>query len=191
LTEQYGYVHAINLLGSKDAEASRTAAYARHLHIAKGVYGDDIGIAGRDLPTREIGKRAKGPKGNGKRPEGQTKVALTQIQHGLWSPQLGCSDVRPWKDKRDMTLRKNKYNYKYISADDSTALYPAITFQVTFNSRPFVFPLREWMVPPCRMKSRLECLNHRLTVRRTEWKMEKGGMCNQKGCKGSFACIRI
>ena len=49
LTEQYGYVHAINLLGSKDAEASLTAAYARHLHIAKGVYGDDIGITHYDF----------------------------------------------------------------------------------------------------------------------------------------------
>lgn len=49
LTEHYGYVHAINLLGSKDAEASLTAAYARHLHIAKGVYGDDIGITHYDF----------------------------------------------------------------------------------------------------------------------------------------------
>lgn len=49
LTEQYGYVHAINLLGSKDAEASLTAAYARHLHIAKAVYGEDIGITHYDF----------------------------------------------------------------------------------------------------------------------------------------------
>ncbi|KAH9971347.1 inositol polyphosphate phosphatase [Lactifluus volemus] len=49
LTEQYGYVHAINLLGSKDAEASLTAAYARHLLIAKGVWGDDIGITHYDF----------------------------------------------------------------------------------------------------------------------------------------------
>jgi hypothetical protein len=49
LTEQYGYVHAINLLGSKDAEANLTAAYARHLHIAKGVYGEDIGITHYDF----------------------------------------------------------------------------------------------------------------------------------------------
>ncbi|KAI0306833.1 inositol polyphosphate phosphatase [Multifurca ochricompacta] len=49
LTEQYGYVHAINLLGSKDAEASLTSAYARHLHIAKGVWGDDIDITHFDF----------------------------------------------------------------------------------------------------------------------------------------------
>jgi len=49
LTEQYGYVHVINLLGTKDAEASLTAAYARHLHIAKGVWGDDIGITHYDF----------------------------------------------------------------------------------------------------------------------------------------------
>ena len=49
LTEQYGYVHAINLLGSKDAEASLTAAYARHLHIAKSVYSEDIGITHYDF----------------------------------------------------------------------------------------------------------------------------------------------
>ncbi len=49
LTEQYGYVQAINLLGSKDAEANLTAAYARHLHIAKGVWGDDIGITHYDF----------------------------------------------------------------------------------------------------------------------------------------------
>ncbi|KAI9462024.1 SacI homology domain-containing protein [Russula earlei] len=49
LTEQYGYIHAINLLGSKDAEASLTAAYARHLQTAKGVWGDDIGITHYDF----------------------------------------------------------------------------------------------------------------------------------------------
>jgi hypothetical protein len=49
LTEQYGYVHAINLLGTKDAEASLTAAYARHLQIAKGVWGDDIDITHYDF----------------------------------------------------------------------------------------------------------------------------------------------
>ena len=49
LTEQYGYVQAINLLGTKDAEASLTAAYARHLHIAKGVWGEDIGITHYDF----------------------------------------------------------------------------------------------------------------------------------------------
>lgn len=49
LTEEYGYVHAINLLGTKDAEASLTSAYARHLHIAKGVWGEDIGITHYDF----------------------------------------------------------------------------------------------------------------------------------------------
>src|SRR5712671_3950967 len=49
LTEEYGYVHAINLLGTKDAEASLTAAYARHLQTAKGVWGEDIGITHYDF----------------------------------------------------------------------------------------------------------------------------------------------
>ena len=49
LTEQYGYVHSINLLGSKDAEASLTAAYARHLQTAKAVWGDDIDITHYDF----------------------------------------------------------------------------------------------------------------------------------------------
>src|SRR5258708_30433279 len=49
LTEQYGYVHAINLLGTKDAEATLTSAYARHLLIAKGVCGEDIVITHYDF----------------------------------------------------------------------------------------------------------------------------------------------
>ncbi|KAI0265790.1 SacI homology domain-containing protein [Gloeopeniophorella convolvens] len=65
LTEHYGSVHAINLLGTKDAEATLTTAYARHLQMAKGVWGDDIGIThydfhqavrsgGHDSVTREL-----------------------------------------------------------------------------------------------------------------------------------------
>ncbi|KAI0065841.1 DNase I-like protein [Artomyces pyxidatus] len=49
LTEEYGKVHAINLLGSKDHEASLTAAYARHLQMAKSLWGDDIGITHFDF----------------------------------------------------------------------------------------------------------------------------------------------
>lgn len=49
LTEEYGSVHAINLLGSKENEAILTSAYARHLAAAKGVLGDDIGITNFDF----------------------------------------------------------------------------------------------------------------------------------------------
>ncbi|KAI0040646.1 DNase I-like protein [Auriscalpium vulgare] len=49
LTEEYGATHAINLLGSKDHEASLTTAYARHLQLAKGVWGDDVGITHFDF----------------------------------------------------------------------------------------------------------------------------------------------
>ncbi|THH19911.1 hypothetical protein EW146_g1364 [Bondarzewia mesenterica] len=49
LTEEYGAVNAINLLGSKDHEASLTAAYARHLQMAKSVWGEDIGITHFDF----------------------------------------------------------------------------------------------------------------------------------------------
>ncbi|KAI0321997.1 SacI homology domain-containing protein [Amylostereum chailletii] len=49
LTEEYGSVHAINLLGSKDHEASLTMAYARHLQTAKSIWGDDIGITHFDF----------------------------------------------------------------------------------------------------------------------------------------------
>ncbi|GBE79963.1 Inositol-1,4,5-trisphosphate 5-phosphatase 1 [Sparassis crispa] len=49
LTEEYGNVHAINLLGNKENEATLTAAYARHLQLAQGVLGDTIGITHFDF----------------------------------------------------------------------------------------------------------------------------------------------
>lgn len=49
LTEEYGAVHAINLLGSKENEAILTQAYARHLQIARNVMGDAIGITHFDF----------------------------------------------------------------------------------------------------------------------------------------------
>ena len=49
LTDHYGYVQAINLLGTKDSEETLTAAYSRHLHIAKDVWGEDIGITHYDF----------------------------------------------------------------------------------------------------------------------------------------------
>jgi hypothetical protein len=48
LTEEYGFVHAINLLGSKENETILTAAYARHLGIAKGIW-EDLGITNYDF----------------------------------------------------------------------------------------------------------------------------------------------
>ncbi|KAI0034116.1 DNase I-like protein [Vararia minispora EC-137] len=49
LTDEYGSVYAVNLLGTKDHEASLTAAYSQHLQRAKSVWGDDIGIAHFDF----------------------------------------------------------------------------------------------------------------------------------------------
>jgi synaptojanin len=49
LIEEYGAVHAINLLGSKENEASLTAAYERSLQIAKAGMGDAIGITNFDF----------------------------------------------------------------------------------------------------------------------------------------------
>ena len=49
LIEEYGAVHAINLLGSKENEASLTQAYARSLHIAKSTMGDAINITHFDF----------------------------------------------------------------------------------------------------------------------------------------------
>lgn len=42
-------MHAINLLGTKENEASLTNAYARHLHIARGALGDDLSITHYDF----------------------------------------------------------------------------------------------------------------------------------------------
>ncbi|KAF7332240.1 Inositol polyphosphate phosphatase [Mycena kentingensis (nom. inval.)] len=44
LLEEYGSVHAINLLGTKENEASLTNAYARHLQIAREAFGDDVSL---------------------------------------------------------------------------------------------------------------------------------------------------
>jgi synaptojanin len=49
LMEEYGSVHAINLLGSKENEASLTLAFSQHLQVAKGVLGDDLGITNFDF----------------------------------------------------------------------------------------------------------------------------------------------
>ena len=49
LIEEYGAVHAINLLGSKENEASLTTAYARSLQTAKHVMGDAIDITHFDF----------------------------------------------------------------------------------------------------------------------------------------------
>lgn len=49
LTEEYGSIHAINLLGTKENEAILTSTYARHLQVAKSVLGDDIGITHFDF----------------------------------------------------------------------------------------------------------------------------------------------
>lgn len=49
LMEEYGSLHAINLLGIKENEASLTSAYDRHLQIARGAIGDDLSITHYDF----------------------------------------------------------------------------------------------------------------------------------------------
>lgn len=49
LIDDYGAAHAINLLGTKENEATLTIAYTRHLQIAKTALGDDIGITNFDF----------------------------------------------------------------------------------------------------------------------------------------------
>lgn len=49
IIDEYGSVHAINLLGTKDAEATLTQAYARHLQAAKSIWDSDIGITHFDF----------------------------------------------------------------------------------------------------------------------------------------------
>ncbi|KAJ7498702.1 SacI homology domain-containing protein [Mycena latifolia] len=49
LVEEYGSVHAINLLGTKENEAILTSAYGRHLQIARGALGDDLHITHFDF----------------------------------------------------------------------------------------------------------------------------------------------
>ncbi|KAG2154990.1 phosphoinositide polyphosphatase [Suillus bovinus] len=49
LMEEYGAAHAINLLGSKENEAILTSAYAKHLQIARGIWGDELSITHYDF----------------------------------------------------------------------------------------------------------------------------------------------
>lgn len=49
LMEEYGALHAVNLLGQKENEASLTHAYAHHLSRARNVLGDDLGITHFDF----------------------------------------------------------------------------------------------------------------------------------------------
>lgn len=49
LMEEYGSVHAINLLGTKENEALLTDSYARHLQAARSALGDDLGITHFDF----------------------------------------------------------------------------------------------------------------------------------------------
>lgn len=66
LIEEYGAIHAINLLGTKENEATLTAAYAKHLYQARGIWGDQLSIThydfhnavrigGHDSIVRELG----------------------------------------------------------------------------------------------------------------------------------------
>jgi synaptojanin len=49
LIEDYGAIHAINLLGTKENEAILTSAYTRHLQIARSALGDELGITNYDF----------------------------------------------------------------------------------------------------------------------------------------------
>jgi hypothetical protein len=49
LMEEYGAVHAINLLGSKENEALLANAYDRHIQIARSDFPDDLGITHFDF----------------------------------------------------------------------------------------------------------------------------------------------
>ncbi|PPQ65581.1 hypothetical protein CVT26_000530 [Gymnopilus dilepis] len=49
LMEEYGSIHAINLLGQKENEALLTNAYARHLQIARAALGDELTITHFDF----------------------------------------------------------------------------------------------------------------------------------------------
>ncbi|PIL37300.1 hypothetical protein GSI_00993 [Ganoderma sinense ZZ0214-1] len=51
LVEEYGAVHAINLLGTKENEALLTTAYARHMSITRRSVGDTVGITNFDFHT--------------------------------------------------------------------------------------------------------------------------------------------
>lgn len=65
LMGEYGAVHAINLLGSKENEALLTNAYDRHIQIARADFPDDLSIThfdfhasvrlgGHDSVTRDL-----------------------------------------------------------------------------------------------------------------------------------------
>lgn len=47
--EEYGSIHAINLLGTKENEALLTNSYARHLQMARSALGDSLGITHFDF----------------------------------------------------------------------------------------------------------------------------------------------
>lgn len=49
LIEEYGIIHAVNLLGSKENEAVLTNAYAKHLQIARNALGHDLDITNFDF----------------------------------------------------------------------------------------------------------------------------------------------
>ncbi|OJA19346.1 hypothetical protein AZE42_00462 [Rhizopogon vesiculosus] len=49
LMEEYGATHAVNLLGSKENEAILTSAYAKHLQLARGIWGDELSITHYDF----------------------------------------------------------------------------------------------------------------------------------------------
>lgn len=51
LVEEFSAIHAINLLGTKENEASLTASYTRHMQIARSAVGDTIGITNFDFHT--------------------------------------------------------------------------------------------------------------------------------------------
>ena len=52
LTEEYGTIHAINLLGTKENEAILSSTYDRHLQIARGVLGDGVSITHFDFHSQ-------------------------------------------------------------------------------------------------------------------------------------------
>jgi hypothetical protein len=47
--EEYGATHAVNLLGSKENEAILTSAYAKHLQLARGIWGDELSLTHYDF----------------------------------------------------------------------------------------------------------------------------------------------
>ncbi|KAI0796871.1 DNase I-like protein [Abortiporus biennis] len=49
LTEEYGFVHAINLLGTKENETILTTAYDRALHSAPDLFSENVGITHFDF----------------------------------------------------------------------------------------------------------------------------------------------